>query len=395
MRLGIYMSIEGQGAGDESLNPDEYCLAEMLRDQLGYETKILGKRHLGTRFAQEKESYGFDRWYWESDPMSTRASQQADLAIDFINQNLSKPFFLYCAHTAPHVPIYEASYEAAVEEIDTSTGRILDHLASVGLDNNTWVIFYSDNGPWLEKGADGGSADPLRGGKFSTWEGGHRVPCVMRWPGTIPAGRVCSDVVAAVDLFPTIAGVVGGDLPTHVRYTNGTTKPWVIDGKDAWPLIVGEVGATSQHEAIFYQQLWDTNYGAVNHVGAMRMGKWKYFPNRNELYDLSVDIGETTNVYSANPTVVAQMDPLFNAYLSDIQVSNNGRPVYKENTPPMRYEPLFQGTPVRRRLPGRAGSLSTGGNRRASYDLRGRHASPRGAGVWVNGSGQRRVRLDH
>jgi hypothetical protein len=189
--------------------------------------------------------------------------------------------------------------------------------------------------------------------------------------------------------------VTGGNLPTHVRYADGTTKPWVIDGRDAWPLITCQGGATTQHQAVYYQQLWATSQGATNYVGAMRTGKWKYFPNRNELYDLSVDIGETNNVYSANPSVVAQMDPLFTAFLSDIQVSNNGRPVYKENTPPMGYEPLFQGTPVRDRWPKRAGSLSTSRGRGASYDLRGRHSSPRGAGVWVNESGRRRVRLDH
>jgi arylsulfatase A-like enzyme len=179
-------------------------------------------------------------------------------------------------------------------------------LKKLGLDEKTLVIFASDNGPWLQYGADGGSALPLRGGKFSTFEGGMRVPCIMRWPGKIPAGTVCGEVATIMDFLPTIAKLTGAELP----------EKHIIDGKDIWPSMSGQTGAKSPYDAFYYYWL--------GYLEAVRSGQWKLQLPRKEkflwrfkdqpenqslwwpvqLYDLKNDIGEKTNVAEQHPDIV-------------------------------------------------------------------------------------------
>ena len=248
-------------------------------------------------------------------------------SVKFIERNKSRPFLLYLAHNMPHVPLgvtdkfrgktQRGLYGDVIEEIDWSVGQILEALKRNGLDTNTWVIFTSDNGPWLAYGNHAGSAKPLREGKITNWEGGTRVPCVMRWPGHIPAGADTSDMLMTIDLFPTIAKLAGAKLPEHK-----------IDGLDVWPLISRQPGAKNPHHAYWF-------YYEVNQLQAITTGdgRWKlqlphtwhsmlpqnmgqdgvpgtYVDRQietNELYDLVHDIGETTDVSAQHPEIVKQL----------------------------------------------------------------------------------------
>jgi len=223
-------------------------------------------------------------------------------------------------------------------EIDWSVGRILEMLKRFDIDENTWVIYTSDNGPWLPFGTHAGKATPLREGKGTVFEGGMRMPCIMRWPTRIPSGQVCGEITSTIDLLPTIAKLVGGKLPTDR----------VIDGHDVWPLIVGTPGATTPHEAFFYH--WPRPLCAV------RSGKWKLvFPHKHRhqagpggtdgrpkgqqqvptelaLFDLENDIGETTNLVARHPEVVARLQRLAQAHEADLKA--NSRPAAKVKYPP-------------------------------------------------------------
>jgi len=182
---------------------------------------------------------------------STLTQRYTAEAIRLINANKDKPFFIYLAHTMPHIPLFASEkfkgksarglYGDTIEEIDWSTGEILKTLKKLGLDENTLVFYCSDNGPWLSKGENGGCALPLKAGKFTTWEGGMREPTIMRLPGRIPAGKECSEVAGTIDMLPTIARLAGAELPARE-----------IDGKDIWPLMTAQPGAKSPHEAYFY-----------------------------------------------------------------------------------------------------------------------------------------------
>ena len=169
-------------------------------------------------------------------------------AVEFINRHKEQPFFFYLAHSMPHVPLFVSDkfegkselglYGDVIMEIDWSVGEVLRALERHGLAENTLVIFTSDNGPWLSYGEHAGSAGPLREGKSTAWEGGTRVPCLMRWPDRIPAGAVNNHFLMTIDLLPTIAGRIGAPLPELP-----------IDGRDVWPLIAAEAGARTPHEA--------------------------------------------------------------------------------------------------------------------------------------------------
>src|SRR5213076_2932606 len=182
--------------------------------------------------------------------LSMTAQRYTDESLKFIREHRDGPFFLYFAHTYPHVPLAASKefrgksarglYGDACEEIDASTGRVLDELKALGIDERTLVIYTSDNGPWLAKGEDGGSAFPLRGGKGSSYEGGFRMPCIMRLPGTIPPGSVCREMATQMDLLPTLARLAGASVP----------RP--IDGKDITDLILANPGAVSPDESFFY-----------------------------------------------------------------------------------------------------------------------------------------------
>jgi arylsulfatase A-like enzyme len=209
-------------------------------------------------------------------------------------------------------------YGDVIEEIDWSVGQILEALQRDGLEKNTWVIFTSDNGPWLCYGNHAGSAKPLREGKATNWEGGTREPCIMRWPGKIPARLDSWDMFMTIDLFPTIAKQIGAPLPAHK-----------IDGLDVWPIISGERGAKNPHEAYWF-------YYEVNQLQAVTTadGRWKLqlphtyvtlagkpggrdgvpapYERREiktaELYDLAHDIGEHQDVARDHPEIVRQLE---------------------------------------------------------------------------------------
>lgn len=238
-------------------------------------------------------------------------------AVKFIRANQSRPFFLYLPHTAVHVPIHPGQafrgksangrYGDWVEEVDWSVGQVLDTLRELKLDRNTFVLFTSDNGPWLTQGRDGGSALPLRGGKGTTWEGGVREPTVAWWPGKIAAGSVCDAMASEMDVLPTLVGLAGGAPPADRK----------IDGKDIWPLLSGQT-KQSPHQALYYFN--------SNRLEAVRSGRWKLaiLPQRlgkanqeqpiggdaPRLYNLDTDIGETTDVAAEHPDVVTRLQAL-------------------------------------------------------------------------------------
>jgi arylsulfatase len=273
-------------------------------------------------------------------------------AVDFIARNKDKPFFLYVAHSMPHVPLFVSSkfkgksghglYGDVIEEIDWSVGQIVSELRKDHLEENTWFIFTSDNGPWLSYGNHSGSSGKLREGKGTVWEGGVREPCIMAWPGHIPPGTVTDEPAMTIDIFPTIARLIGAKLPDHP-----------IDGKDMWPLISAAPGAKSPQEAYFF-------YYNANDLLAVRKGDWKlYVPQRYRtldgrpggtngiptkyemtrtdlaLFNLKDDMSETKNVATDHPEIVKNLEALLDQErlkLGDAQKGIKG----KENRPPGR-----------------------------------------------------------
>jgi len=347
------------------LNPEEETIAELLKKR-GYATAIFGKWHLGHHKEFLPLQQGFDEYFglpysndmWPMNYDGTPAAKGAksaypplpliegnenagevrtledqdklttlytERAVRFIEKNKERPFFLYVPHSMPHVPLgvsekfrgksAQGMYGDVITEIDWSVGEILKALFKHGLEGHTLVIFTSDNGPWLNFGNHAGSALPLREGKGTMWEGGARVPCIMRWPGRIPAGGECQEMAATIDLLPTIAAVTGAPLPE---------KP--IDGVNLLPLLEGKRNADPRDHYLYY-------YGGE--LQAVRQGKWKlHFPHKYrsylgvepgqngnpgpyasgqtglELYDLEHDIGETKNVATRHPEVVEQLKAL-------------------------------------------------------------------------------------
>ncbi|HET6457130.1 MAG TPA: sulfatase-like hydrolase/transferase [Armatimonadota bacterium] len=315
------------------ISSNEITIAQLMKSR-GYATCCIGKWHLGWQKPFLPRNHGFDHYFGlpfsndmhygnEKVPLirneeiieqpanlDTLTERYTDEAVRFINDHKDEPFFLYLPHTYPHVPLNASPrfshksargiYGDVVECIDWSTGRILDNLKKLGLDDNTLVVFTSDNGPWLQKGPEfGGCALPLRAGKGTTWEGGMREPTIMRWPGHIPAGSTCSEVASVMDLLPTLAGFAGAKVPTDR----------IIDGKDIRPLMTGKPGAKSPHDEFFYY--WNKELQAV------RSGRWKLVLPHHErqtnteiplsLYDLQADISETTDVLAKHPDVVKRL----------------------------------------------------------------------------------------
>lgn len=243
--------------------------------------------------------------------------------IKFITESVKqeRPFFLYLANTMPHIPLFASEdfkgksewglYGDVIEEIDFNTGRILDLLKDLGIEENTIVIFTSDNGPWLEVGKDkSGSALPLFEGKFTSFEGGMRVPCIIKWPGTIPAGSVSNELTATIDLVPTLASIAGARLPEIE-----------IDGRNILDIWKGKKEALSPHEYYFY----------VFQGQAVRYGDWKYHKKEvfrldstrrdydgPSLYNLKEDIGESRNVISENPEIARQLQEALERHLDKI-----------------------------------------------------------------------------
>ena len=303
---GCYANRVGmQGAlnhtSKEGLHPDELLLSEMCKAR-GYATAAFGKWHLGTDLMFNPLRNGFDEFLGipysndnskyhpsladqmpplpfydglkvvETDPDQSLFTRRfTERATSFIEKNKDHPFFLYVPHVMPHVPIFASDafrgksgaglYADVVEEIDWSVGKILDSIKRSGIDRETLVILFSDNGPFLSYGNHAGSAKPLREGKLTTFDGGVRSPCIMRWPGRVPEARVCDEPAMEIDLLPTIAGLIGGKLSDRK-----------IDGKDIRDLLEGKPGAKSPHEALIF-------YGG-SELQAVRSGQWKlHFPH--------------------------------------------------------------------------------------------------------------------
>ncbi len=331
----------------EGLHPNESTVAERLKE-LGYATACIGKWHLGDQPEFLPTKQGFDRYFGipYSNDMQRKAvggtervsplmrddkvvelltdEQQSRIveryteeATSFLRENKDQPFFLYFPHSAVHTPIHPGKafqgksangrFGDWVEEMDWSVGRVLETLRDLKLDEKTLVLFTSDNGPWLIKGSDGGSALPLRGGKGSTWEGGVRVPTIARWPGKIQPGSVCDAVAGTIDFMPTAVSMAGGILPSNP----------VIDGRDISSLLFGK-SKESQREAHYYF----TGYK----LQAVRQGPWKLAiatqpdtagqqasenPKTNpRLYNLDYEIGESTNLAAKHPDIVVQLQNL-------------------------------------------------------------------------------------
>ena len=324
----------------KGLNPKEITIAEVLK-KAGYRTACVGKWHLGDQQPFLPRKQGFDEYFGipYSNDMGTRQrrpdrnpplplmrnetvieapADQTQLtrkyteeAIKFIEANKSGPFFLYLPHTFPHVPLFASEkfrgksknkkFGDAVEEIDWSTGQILDTLDRLKIAKNTLVIFTSDNGA---QSGPGGSNKPLRGRKGTTWEGGMRVCCAMRWPGKIPAGTSCDEMCLSMDLMPTIAQLAGTSAPTDRK----------IDGKPIQPLMFGKEGAKTPHDVFYYYRVSD--------LQAVRSGDWKMHLPRMEgrgknrkqqellLFNLKDDIGEKTNVADQHPEIIARLKQL-------------------------------------------------------------------------------------
>lgn len=349
------------------LHRDELTIAEVLKPA-GYVSAAFGKWDLaGHKPGKYVPSLlplhqGFDEFFGTSasndsyvdlirgDEVIEKQSEMrhltrrfTDAAIDFIQRNKKQPFLVYLAHNMPHVRLAVSDefkgksegglYGDVVEEIDANVGRILETLKREGLDGNTYVVFTSDNGPWYfgrSKGhlkrfgknavAYGGSAAPLRGAKTSTWEGGLRVPCIIRAPGKIPAGSQSNAVMSTMDIMPTFAKLAGTAAPTDR----------VIDGKDIRDLIHGVAGAKSPTKAFFYYRR--------TRLDAVRSGKWKLhraepadklWANYSKaedaveiteplLFDLDADIAESKNVAAEHPEVVAELMQLIEKARVDI-----------------------------------------------------------------------------
>ena len=349
------------------LNRDELTLAEVCKEQ-GYQTACFGKWHLGHEPGFLPMRHGFDEYYglpysndmWPIHPdyvdlpktarkrkkgypnlpliegerivdAEVTAEDQEQLttdytlrAVDFIARNKDKPFFLYVPHSMVHVPLYVSDkfrgksgaglFGDVVMEIDWSVGEIFSALKMHGLDENTLVIFTSDNGPWLSYGNHAGSARPLREGKGTMFEGGYREPCLMRWPGKISVDTTCDEFCTTMDLLPSIAGLLGVRLPENRA----------IDGKDIWPLIAGEQDAVSPHDDFFCyyggelravrDRRWKLHlphqYRTMRDRPTGRDGKPKPYGRAKiglELFDLENDVGETKNVADEHPEIVARL----------------------------------------------------------------------------------------
>jgi arylsulfatase len=358
------------------LNPSEETLAEVLKKR-DYRTCAVGKWHLGRQEQFLPLQHGFDEYLglpysndmWPMDfdgkpaaPDKSKArhphlpliagnevireiktlDDQAQLttmytekAATFIKENRDHPFFIYLAHSMPHVPLAVSSkfkgksqqglYGDVMMEIDWSLGEILKALKKNGLDKNTLIIFTSDNGPWLNFGNHAGSAGGLREGKRTTFEGGQRVPCLMQWPEQIAPGTICNRLVSAIDLLPTLAEISGAPLPEQK-----------IDGVSILPLLQGDQGINPRNTFLYYMK--------GNDLEAVRKDNWKLvfahkglsyegfkpgedgfsgavnkdYPFEKALYDLRRDPGERYNLLKYYPEIVTELENIANGARSDL-----------------------------------------------------------------------------
>jgi len=388
-RVGLQGALNHQSP--IGISDDETLLPELCRRQ-GYATAAYGKWHLGCQPKFMPTRHGFDEYFGipysndngplhatmrglpalplyegerviETDPDQTQFTRRiTEHAVGFIERNRERPFFLYVPHIMPHVPIHASAafkgrsarglHGDVIEEIDWSVGEILAALKSNGVDDHTLVLFFSDNGPFLSYGTHAGRAEPLREGKLTAWDGGMRSPCLLRWPGRTPAGRVSTEPVMSIDLLPTLAGLMRSPLPTHP-----------IDGRDILPILEDRPGARTPHEALYFY--------AGEELQAVRSGDWKLHfnheyltpagPPRSDgkpanyenmkpasmdesgirgiasrhgyriettafaLYDVRKDPGETKDVSAEHPMVVRMLELLAEKARADLGDTLTGR----------------------------------------------------------------------
>jgi arylsulfatase A-like enzyme len=366
-RVGIRGALNH--AANHGINADETLIAEVVKTK-GYATAAFGKWHLGHHPQFLPTRHGFDEYLglpysndmWpknpaatikypdlplienekviESDPdQSQLTTRYTERAVSFIERHKDKPFLLYLAHSMPHVPLFVSDkfrgktsrglYGDVISEIDWSVGQILNALRQNKIDDNTLVIFTSDNGPWALYGDHGGSAAPLRGYKATAFDGGVRVPFIARWPKRLPAGRVIHNPAMTIDLLPTVARLIGAKLPADR----------IIDGRDLWALLSGVKNAPDPHDALYFY--WGQELQAV------RSGRWKlHLPHDYDihtpgngggrgkvsrqrielsLFNLETDIGETTNVADQYPDVVKRLMKYVERARTDLGDSLTGR----------------------------------------------------------------------
>ena len=372
VRVGIFGALGPKS--NNGLHANEVTLAELCK-QKGYATAIYGKWHLGHHKQFLPMQHGFDDYFglpysndmWPYHPgvlhlpmkerlkrwphlplidkneiINTQVSgkdqellttQYTERAVEFIEKNRDNPFFLYVPHSMVHVPLFVSDkfkgksgaglFGDVMMEVDWSVGQILETLRKHKLDKDTLVVFTSDNGPWLSYGDHAGSSGPLREGKGTMFDGGCRESTLMWWPGTIPAGSVCSTPAMTIDILPTVAELIGAQLPDHK-----------IDGKSIVNLVTGKNDNSPQEAYYFY-------YG--QQLQAIRMGKWKlHFPHGYRtmagrpggtggiptkysqakiglsLFNLEEDIGESTDVKANHPKVVSKMQALGQAMRKEL-----------------------------------------------------------------------------
>ena len=376
----------------EGIHPDEILLPEILQGR-GYATACFGKWHLGTVVQFFPTRNGFDEFlgipysndnskyhpvvsdmpplpFYRNetvisfDPDQSQFTRRlTEASVEFIARHKDRPFFLYVPHIMPHVPIFASEgfqgssqlglYGDVVQELDWSVGEIVKAVESNGLEKKTLIIFFSDNGPFLSYGEHAGHADPLREGKLTTFEGGFRSPCIMRWTDTIPAGTACSEIVLSMDLLPTFAEIVGVKLPIN--------RP--IDGKDIRPLIIGEKNTRSPHQAFYYYagtQLQAIRYGDYklhyphqylttaaepgrdgfpsNHgklkpmsitssglEGIASRHGYRVVETPKALFDLRKDPSEKANILDQHPKIAAQIDELAERIREELGDSLTGK----------------------------------------------------------------------
>lgn len=332
--LGYKMQASG------GLSEEARTIAEVFKAG-GYRTGMCGKWHLGSAPERLPQGQGFDHAFYitMSNNQTTSLWRNGELVVDpfdnsrlteeftreaveFIRADRKRPFFLYIPYTAPHFPVEahpewkgksnNRDYGDVVEEMDARVGEILSALKELKIEDETIVIFTSDNGP------QGGRknktvADPYRGGKWSSLEGGTRVPCIVSWPGSVPAGEVCEKLVASIDWVPTLAAACGLGL-------GAGDSPVPLDGVSVWPTLVG-TGQEHARKDMLYWDGWATPH-------AIRVGHWKLFFSDVEdvegsadgpvLFDLSKDFTEQTNLGKAHPDRVQEMLVLARERLADI-----------------------------------------------------------------------------
>ena len=358
------------------LHPNEVTIADHLKTH-GYTTACVGKWHLGHIPETLPTSNGFDSYFgipysndmshpdnkgkprfsqdaswkdqdrfsplWKTPLMRdkkiielpvnqrTITRRYTDEAIQFVKKNKDKPFFLYLPHSMPHIPLYvpkdvydpnpQNAYKCVIEHIDAECGRLIQTIRELQLDQNTYIIFTSDNGPWLPFKNHGGSALPLRAGKGTTFEGGQRVPCIIWGPGRIPAGTTNSTLTSTIDLLPTIAKLSGHPLKPKNK----------IDGLDISTTLTKEA-PSPRKEFLHY-----TSRGTLQGI---RQGDWKLLlikpnkksPPRPQLFNLSKDIGEKINLAKQHPEKVKQLQQRMQQL--DAEITQNARPVYRQEKVP-------------------------------------------------------------